>query len=66
MTEARFNIQYRGIELTVDVNRGVSKLDGKHWVDTQEVWHCGKIITALLGPLELCQIERIIAKELNT
>jgi hypothetical protein len=60
-----FNIQYKGIWLDVDVKRGQSALDGKHWVYTQEVRHADENITPLLSALEFSQIDRIIEEELN-
>ena len=60
-----FNIQYKGVWLDVDVKRGRSALDGKHWVYTQEVRHADETITDILGPLALSQIDHIIEKELN-
>ena len=61
-----FNIQYKGIWLDVDVKRGQSTLDGKHWVYTQEVRHADENITPLLSALEFSHIDHIIEKELNT
>lgn len=60
-----FNIQHKGIWLDVDVKRGVSKLDGRHWVYTQEVRHADEDITPILSALEFSQIDHIIEKELN-
>lgn len=61
-----FNIQYKGIWLDVDVKRGVSRLDGKHWVHTQEVRHADENITDILDALAMSQIDHIIEKELNS
>ena len=63
--QVTFNIQYKGIWLDVDVKRGQSALDGKHWVYTQEVRHADENITPLLSALEFSQIDRIIEEELN-
>ena len=60
-----FNIQYKGIWLDVDVKRGQSALDGRHWVYTQEVRHADEDITPILSALEFSQIDRIIEEELN-
>ena len=60
-----FNIQYKGIWLDVDVKRGHSALDGRHWVYTQEVRHADEDITPILSALEFSQIDRIIEEELN-
>lgn len=60
-----FNIEYKGIWLDVDVKRGISRLDGKHWVHTQEVRHADETITAILDPLAMSQIDHIVEKELN-
>ena len=64
--QVTFNIQYKGIWLDVDVKRGQSALDGKHWVYTQEVRHADENITPLLSALEFSQIDHIIEKELNS
>ena len=61
-----FNIQYKGIWLDVDVKRGQSAIDGRHWVYTQEVRHADEDITPILSALEFSQIDRIIEEELNT
>ena len=60
-----FNIEYKGIWLDVDVKRGQSALDGKHWVYTQEVRHADENITPILSALEFSQIDHVIEKELN-
>ena len=60
-----FNIQYKGVWLDVDVKRGISRIDGKHWVHTQEVRHADETITGLLDPLAMSQIDHIVEKELN-
>lgn len=60
-----FNIQYKGVWLDVDVKRGVSRLDGKHWAHTLEVRHADETITDILDPLAMSQIDHIVEKELN-
>lgn len=60
-----FNIQYKGVWLDVDVKRGQSAIDGRHWVYTQEVRHADEDITPILSALEFSQIDHIIEKELN-
>ena len=60
-----FNIQYKGVWLDVDVKRGISMLDDKHWVYTLEVRHADETITDILDALALSQIDRIIEEELN-
>ena len=60
-----FNIQYKGVWLDVNVKRGKSALDGKHWAYTREVRHADETITDILDPLALSQIDRIVEKELN-
>jgi hypothetical protein len=65
MTKETFNIQYKGVWLAVDANKGISKLDNTYWVDTQDVWHGGEKITEILDPLTFLQIEKIIKEELN-
>lgn len=60
-----FNIEYKGVWLDVDVKRGISRIDGKHWVYTQEVRHADETITDILDPLAMSQIDHIVEKELN-
>jgi len=60
-----FSIKYKGVGLDVDVKRGKSMLDGRHWVYTQQVRHAGDTITDILDPLAMCQIDRIVEEELN-
>lgn len=60
-----FNIEYKGIWLEVHVKRGISRIDGKHWVHTQEVRHADETITDILDPLAMSQIDHIVEKELN-
>lgn len=63
--QTTFNIEYKGVWLDVDVKRGISRIDGKHWVHTQEVRHADETITAILDPLAMSQIDHIVEKELN-
>ena len=63
--QTTFNIEYKGVWLDVDVKRGISRIDGKHWVHTQEVRHADETITDILDPLAMSQIDHIVEKELN-